>query len=180
LLGGRFRPVAEALALAVRRLAGERLPNASVGSGGYCSSIIPAVETAIRHPLCVDDPRPLTERENDILDFLLSADFPGVEKLRKQAETILVTGRCDCGCATVYLTVDESLPTADEVEKYAAVDAAGRPGADDAPPPELILFVRDGRLSSVEIVWYDSPIPKFPSAEDFETPVAAWSDANGT
>lgn len=159
------------------------MPNGYRASGGFAAGANRSLRQsrrAIRHPVCVDDPRPLTERENDILEFLLSADFPGVEKLRKQAETVRVTGRCDCGCATVYLSVDESLPTAGEVEQYAAVNAAGRSGPDDAPPAELILFVRDGQLSSVEIVWYDNPIPKFPPPEDFETPVAASSDRDGT
>jgi hypothetical protein len=31
--------------------------------------------------------RPLTEREREILDFLLTTDLPGIEKLRDQAET---------------------------------------------------------------------------------------------
>jgi hypothetical protein len=121
------------------------------------------------------DPRPLTERENEILAFLLSAEFPDVEKLRRQAQTAQVIGRCECGCATVYLRVDESMPTADEVGQSNAVDAAGRPTADDGPPPELILFVKGGRLSSIEIVWYgEAPIGEFPPPDAFERPIALW------
>jgi hypothetical protein len=121
------------------------------------------------------DRRPLTERENEILVFLLSAEFPGVEKLRQQAQTAQVIGRCECGCATINLGVDESLPVADEIAQSNAVDAAGRPRSDDRPSPELILFVTGGRLSSIEIVWYgDAPIGEFPSPDQFERPVALW------
>ncbi len=126
------------------------------------------------------EPRPLTERENEILAFLLSAEFPGVDKLRQQAQTAVVVGRCDCGCATINLGVDESLPTAPEVDSYAAVDAAERPKTDESAPHELILFVKGGRLSSVEITWYDQPIPEFPPPQDFETPVAAWAGRTDT
>jgi hypothetical protein len=132
----------------------------------------------VRHPVGVD-PRPLTTRENEILAFLLNAEFPDVEKLRLQAHTAQVIGRCECGCATIYLRVDESMPTADEVGQSNAVDAAGRPAPDDGPPPELILFVKGGRLSSIEIVWYgDTPIGEFPSPDAFEPPVALWSNGS--
>lgn len=123
------------------------------------------------------EPRPLTGRESEILSFLLSAEFPGVEKLRRQAETAEVSGECKCGCATVYLSVDDSMPTADEVGQSNAVDAASRATPDDGLPVELILFVKGGRLSSVELVWYgDAPIAEFPSPEVFEPPVALWSN----
>jgi hypothetical protein len=36
-----------------------------------------------------EQPRPLTEREQAILDFMLSVDLPGIEELRKQAKTAL-------------------------------------------------------------------------------------------
>jgi len=130
----------------------------------------------VRHPVGVD-PRPLTIRENEILAFLLSAEFPDVEKLRRQAQTAQVIGRCECGCATIDLRVDDSMPTADEVGQSNAVDAAGRPAPDDGPPLELILFVKSGRLSSIEIVCYgDSPVGEFPSPDAFEPPVALWSN----
>ena len=127
-------------------------------------------------------PRSLSQRENEILDFLLNAEFPGVEKLRRQARTARVVGRCECGCATIYLGVDESLPLADEIARSNAVDAAGRPSSDDRPAPELILFVKEGRLSSIEIVWYgDAPISEFPLPGEFENPVAAWfEDRDGS
>jgi hypothetical protein len=119
--------------------------------------------------------RPLTERETEILTFLLTADFPGVEKLREQAQSAQVVGECACGCATVDLEVDAAAPVAEEIPQANAVNAAGRSRPEAELPPELILFVRDGRLESIEIVWFDeAPIAVFPPAEEFEPPAALW------
>src|ERR1700755_1437052 len=118
-------------------------PQAARGSVGRTRALLPRARGVAGRLLLFDhrgsarptsyvmllgvDPRPLTERENEILTFLLSAEFPGVEKLRQQAQTAHVIGRCQCGCATIYLGVDESLPVADEIAQSNAVDAAGRP-----------------------------------------------------
>ena len=42
-------------------------------------------------------PRSLTQREREILDFLLTPEIEGIEALRRQAETARVTGKCECG-----------------------------------------------------------------------------------
>jgi hypothetical protein len=42
------------------------------------------------HGTAASDPRPPTQREREILDFLLSPDSPGVAELREQAKTALV------------------------------------------------------------------------------------------
>jgi hypothetical protein len=44
-------------------------------------------------------------------------------------------------------------------------------------PVELLLFVRDGRLSSLEIVWYDEGqrVGTFPPREYWATPVTRQS-----
>lgn len=48
------------------------------------------------------------------------------------------------------------------------------------PAPELILFVKDGRLSEIEIVWYtDNTVREFPPSDEFERPVALWFDGYG-
>jgi hypothetical protein len=40
----------------------------------------------------------MTEEERAVVDFLLGAEFPGVESLREQARHAKVTGLCGCGC----------------------------------------------------------------------------------
>jgi hypothetical protein len=46
-------------------------------------------------------PRPLTAREREVLDALLSVDFEGVEELRGEAGQAVVVGGCGCGCPSV-------------------------------------------------------------------------------
>jgi len=36
-----------------------------------------------------------------VLEKLLDAEFLGVGRLRKQVDSALVVGRCDCGCPTI-------------------------------------------------------------------------------
>jgi hypothetical protein len=56
--------------------------------------------------------RSLRDDERALLDFLLSADFPGRDELRKQADTASVVGECQCGCGTIELQVKPGLPPA--------------------------------------------------------------------
>jgi hypothetical protein len=107
----------------------------------------------------------------EVLSFLLEPEFPGVEALRRQAATARVVRRCECGCATIDLASAPAAPSAEGVREPNAVEARGRARDDGRPPPDLILFVRDGRLSSVEIVSYDEPVfDVFPPPEEFEEP----------
>ncbi|KON75094.1 hypothetical protein ACIOWF_05630 [Cellulosimicrobium cellulans] len=45
--------------------------------------------------------RSLTDREREVLDALLSVDFEGVERLRDEARSARVVGRCACGCPSI-------------------------------------------------------------------------------
>ena len=47
------------------------------------------------------EPGPLTRRERAVLDALLGADFPGGEKLRREATEVVVVGMCGCGCPSI-------------------------------------------------------------------------------
>ena len=93
--------------------------------------------------------RPLRPEERELLDFLLSADFPGRDELRKQAATARVTGECECGCGTIHFCVQNEATRA-KVEKIVPVEA-------HADALEVLLFARDGMLSSLEIVFYTNP-----------------------
>lgn len=115
-------------------------------------------------------PRPLTTRERDALDYLLAVEFPGVEALRKQATAAVVTDGCACGCATIDLSVDptsaphavttEPIP----VEAHTREDNGGETFS-------LLLFVREGWLALLEIVYYGDHIPpEFPPPTAFAPP----------
>jgi hypothetical protein len=46
-------------------------------------------------------PRPLTDREQAVLNALLTVDFDGAERLRAQAVGARVFAGCDCGCPSI-------------------------------------------------------------------------------
>jgi hypothetical protein len=115
-------------------------------------------------------PRALTRRERDTLSYLLAVDFPGVEELREQARVASVVGRCRCGCATIELSVDAARARPAASREPVPVEARTHEVAAGGPL-ELILFVRDGWLDSLEITYYANETPvEFPPLDAFEPP----------
>src|SRR6266536_770295 len=114
-------------------------------------------------------PRPLTSVERRTLDYLLSADFPGVTEFRAQAATAHAIGDWGDCCASLVLEVDRSLSPKATANEPVAVEAHSAPGS---PARELLLFVRAGWLTELEIVHYEEePGPRtFPEPESFERP----------
>jgi hypothetical protein len=99
-------------------------------------------------------PRPLTSDEHAVLDLLLSANFDGATDLRAQARDATVVGRCDCGCPTVDLDVPDTAPAADLLGRVYPVEGRVTTHGDEAPG-EILVFLKDGRLDSLEYVYYD-------------------------
>jgi hypothetical protein len=77
----------------------------------------------------VATPRPLTERERDTLDLMLSLEAPGLAELREQAATARVSSECPCGCANIDLEVDRNAsPPSQLGRRYGpAITAMTRP-----------------------------------------------------
>jgi len=102
-------------------------------------------------------------------DILLSAEVPGAEALRIQAQSARAAGYCGCGCPSIGLEVDR--------ERAQQAVLASRPAAkthNDPEDPEhtlwLILWAEDGWLSYLEIAWISEQAPQeFPSPESFES-----------
>jgi hypothetical protein len=109
------------------------------------------------------EPRALTSAERGVLDLLLSVPFEGVEALRIQAREAVVTGRCACGCPSIELAVPTTGPVA--AVSSALVPAMGEvEQLDDEPAGQIILLLRDGRLSYLEYIWpTTSPPVSWPS-----------------
>lgn len=100
--------------------------------------------------------------------FLLTADFPGRDSLIEQARTVKATGDCDCGYGTINLSVDSDGPLA-AVRGSVPVEALNKRGG----AIDVLLFVRDGRLSRLEIVKDDGDHPApYPKPEDLEISVS--------
>ncbi|HEX3979458.1 MAG TPA: hypothetical protein VHW96_24510 [Solirubrobacteraceae bacterium] len=118
-------------------------------------------------------PRPLTGREAETLEFMLSPGFPGNEVLRDQASRAVVIEQCTCGCATIDFGLESGAPVAPEIQGAPLVQTRARDM--DEHPVALMLFVRDGRLSSLEIVWYDESqmTDAFPGPDFWEPPTAS-------
>ena len=102
--------------------------------------------------------RRLSRVESALLDALLGHDFPGVEALREQARDVLASKGCGCGCGTINLTpqdhdVPRSTASSPAEVEGRVLDAKGEDVGG------LLLFVRDGLLSSLEVYSYYDPLP---------------------
>ncbi|MDF2146865.1 hypothetical protein P2F65_17940 [Knoellia sp. p5-6-4] len=87
-------------------------------------------------------PRLLSDRERDILDLLLSVDFPGAVELRQQGASVYAEREG----MIIDLVVSAESPRATVVNRtpvQAVVDGDGYDGG-------VLLFVDDGRLSALE------------------------------
>jgi hypothetical protein len=96
-------------------------------------------------------PRELKPNERALMEFLFTADFPGRNELKEQVDRVEVVGDCDCGCGTIDLAVKEPFVRAASREPIS-VEAHG-------DGIEVLLFVRDGLVSSLEIVDYGDSRP---------------------
>ena len=109
--------------------------------------------------------RPLTPGESAVLGALLSADFHGAPELRRQAATAVVIGGSECGCPSIELSVPDAEPTAPLPDGLAPIELRISPIGSE-PTGDVILFLRDGRLSYLEYVYYT------------DTPPSAWPETS--
>jgi hypothetical protein len=117
-----------------------------------------------------ENPRPLSDAEKCIIDFLLSQEFPGADELRSQVDQTLAIGKCDCGCPTINLKVAESAPRSLPQSGRGPLPYEGSvaPGGDD-PVGGIILFSSDGYLSSLEFYGFeDSPPHDWPNLDQID------------
>lgn len=85
--------------------------------------------------------RPLTQRESDVLNALLSVEFVGVEDLRAQAQSVMVLGACGCGCPSIDFYVQRG------VGMHVRVNAAIKESHDG-----LFLYTLGDRVGGIEYV----------------------------
>ena len=113
-------------------------------------------------------PRSLSSHERALLDLLLAQDFSGVEELRAQARSVRVRGlHNDLPTIVLLEVVDSEAPRA-AVAHTVPVEARVR-GSD--PPQEVLLFVKEGLLDSIELVDYgNAERPELPSVDAVEPP----------
>jgi len=108
--------------------------------------------------------RVLSGDERRVLSLLLSPEFEGVQELRWQADRAVVVGRCRCGCPTIDIDVPSDAPPAAIRGSLSPVEASVSE-EEDGIPGQIILFVHDGRISSMEYVYFSDTAPsEWPSA----------------
>ena len=90
----------------------------------------------------------MTEREREVLDLLLSADFKESNDLRRQARTAIAMDGCDCGCPSVDFVHPEVPPGLNPVVNASVRDS------NDA----VFLFMEGPYLGGIEYVGIDEPI----------------------
>lgn len=115
----------------------------------------------------------LSNRERDILDLLLSVDFPGVVELRQQAASV----SAEREGMMLNLAVSGESARATVVNRtpvQAVVDGDGYDGG-------LLLFVDDGRLSALEYWWVtEEPPDVMPPLTAVGAPIASKRPLIGT
>jgi hypothetical protein len=108
------------------------------------------------------EPRSLNADEERVLRLLLNAWDDGAE-FASQIPSLMVTGQCDCGCATVDFAADTNVP--EERSRVLPVEA-DLTSADGEPVGGILLFERGGQLSALEAFSYlDHPISTWPPNE---------------
>ncbi|PYF99329.1 hypothetical protein SAMN05216184_10739 [Georgenia satyanarayanai] len=102
---------------------------------------------------------PLPDVARALLEALLAHDLPAAPALRAQAVSVRTRPGCTCGCGTLELVVtDDGAPLA---PLHGTFPVEGEVHDDDGTPVAgLLLFVEEGRLSSLEIFSYgDDGLP---------------------
>lgn len=110
--------------------------------------------------MILDRPRSLNQDEERVLRTLLAPEFPGADELRAQIPDVRVVATCDCGCPTIDLTVPASLPQASTTTRDGRIPYEGDvKGPDGVSIADIMVFVEEGRLSSLEYVTHQEPAP---------------------
>jgi hypothetical protein len=103
-----------------------------------------------------DSWRPLTDQERSLLTAILDQPFPESRDLLAQVEVAEAQRGCDCGCGTINLRVDGD---AGPVTLNSSLAPGEAEVFSETGEPEggLILFVRDGYVTCLEIYSHGEP-----------------------
>lgn len=136
----------------LQRLMRQRSPKARFTS--HASS---ALRWAMQSPTRLEiDTRPISAQEVAVISALLARPLEGRDELRNQVKRALVTRGCDCGCPTVSIVADRTMPPARLPDGIVVEGQVYL----DGMPLEVLLFVRDGYLANLELVWYGAQAPR--------------------
>ena len=98
-----------------------------------------------------------------MLRFLLEA-WPGGDQYIQQIPSLLVTGRCECGCVTVYFGTGPADPDR-EPDRPLPVEAS-LVAENGEPIGGVLIFARDEQITALEAYSLeDAPILAWPPGE---------------
>lgn len=112
----------------------------------------------------VEDLRAATAVELALLEYLLRAPGVPADALLPQLDGLQVRRDCACGCPTVALRPAEHVPPSGDSSLEIT---AGCPGG------IIVLFVRAGRLSGLELTCLDAVLTDWPALGVLTPPSAA-------
>ena len=104
--------------------------------------------------------RPINDFERALVSGILASSGDGFEALRAQLPMARVVSGCECGCGTIDFVYDDD--AGDLPRSTAASPVDPSPGVTNESGDvigSLILFVKDGLLSSLEIASWSDPLP---------------------
>jgi hypothetical protein len=103
--------------------------------------------------------RPPTPWEREVLDALASLDAPGAEAVRESVPHVVVTGGCECGCASFNVRDTRYAPQPHHLSHFAN-------GVTVDPAVGFVLWLGpDGRPISVDV---DNPPGVLPDPASIE------------
>jgi hypothetical protein len=100
----------------------------------------------------IQDHRDLTSDERVLLEWLLANGYEGASAFTSQLAQVKVVSRCACGCPTIDLAVGEKRERTAGPSTILA-DAVGY--SPEGVKVDVILHVREGQLSELEVVSHD-------------------------
>ncbi len=102
-----------------------------------------------------------TEYQSQLIERLLSRDFPGVESLREQAKHYNVENYTDRdGNGSFAIHPDKTLAPAADLEFTVPVEGV----VEVSPPIEYLLHTSSGYITELEVVTYGENSVSFPIA----------------
>ena len=113
----------------------------------------------------LDEDRPLSDPELEVVEMLVREEFPGAGALREQLHGLRVAARCDTCSSVVFKTT--GVPRADVRERVPV--EAHEAGPWYAGRVHVLLHVVDGALDELEVFREDGSLADvLPAADHLE------------
>jgi len=107
-------------------------------------------------------PRPLSEQERVLVRWMLQHGEPGAERFLGQLDDAVVSGVCDCGCASVDFQIGDR-HTDRKTGMTILSDYLYGP---ESPPLGAFVFAHGDTLGGLEVYGFGETADRLPSPEE--------------